>query len=172
MLRQIDPEGVSRCQRAVLVRRNFKCPGPNHIWSADGHDKLQKWGIRIYGFIDAWSRRILGLFVHVTNSDPRHIDIYYLQCVKKYGGAPQYLYTDRGTETGKMAASHSAFVCIHGEMPEDQALKRHKFTKSLRNQKIECFWSQLMRQHNRGVVQRLFNSLEAGFFDIDIQLDW
>ncbi|KAI7944165.1 hypothetical protein MJO28_011693, partial [Puccinia striiformis f. sp. tritici] len=33
---------------------------PNHIWSADGHDKLKPYSITIYGFIDAWSRKNLG----------------------------------------------------------------------------------------------------------------
>ena len=100
ILYQINPDGVERRRCGVLVRRRVRFPGPDHIWSADGHDKLQKWGIRIYGFINAWSRCILGLFVHVTNHNPRHIILYYLEMIRKCGGFPQYLHTDRGTGTG------------------------------------------------------------------------
>ncbi|KAI7963851.1 hypothetical protein MJO29_004278 [Puccinia striiformis f. sp. tritici] len=71
--RTLDPEGVDNRSKRVLKRRVFHVPGPNYIWSADGHDKLKKFGITIYGFIDAWSRKVLGIFVHVTNNDPRHI---------------------------------------------------------------------------------------------------
>ena len=171
ILYQIDPEGVERRRRGVLVRRRFRCPGPDHIWSADGHDKLQKWGIRIYGFIDAWSRRILGLFVHVTNHNPRHINLYYLEMIRKCGGFPQYLHTDRGTETGDMAATHASLHHFFADLEEVEALTRHKYTKSVHNQKIECFWSQLMRRHNRGVVDRLFKAMEEGDYNPDNELD-
>ncbi|OAV86689.1 hypothetical protein PTTG_00796 [Puccinia triticina 1-1 BBBD Race 1] len=77
--RTLDPEGVENRAKRVLKRRVFNTPGPNFIWSADGHDKLKKFGITLYGFIDAWSRKILGIFVHVTNNDPRHVGFYYLQ---------------------------------------------------------------------------------------------
>ncbi|KNF05852.1 hypothetical protein PSTG_00846 [Puccinia striiformis f. sp. tritici PST-78] len=86
--RTLDPEGVDNRSKRVLKRRVFHVPGPNYIWSADGHDKLKKFGITIYGFIDAWSRKVLGIFVHVTNNDPRHIGYYYLQLVKSQGGYP------------------------------------------------------------------------------------
>ena len=153
------------------MRRRFRCPGPDHIWSADGHDKLQKWGIRIYGFIDAWSRRILGLFVHVTNHNPRHINLYYLEMIRKCGGFPQYLHTDQGTETGDMAATHASLHHFFSDLEEVEALTRHKYTKSVHNQKIECFWSQLMRRHNRGVVERLFKAMEEGDYNPDNELD-
>ena len=136
ILYQIDPEGVEHRRWGVLVRRRFRCPGPDHIWSADGHDKLQKWGIRIYGFIDAWSRRILGLFVHVTNHNPRHINLYYLEMVRKCGGFPQYLHTDRGTETGDMAATHASLHHFFGDLDKQEALTRHKYTKSVHNHNV------------------------------------
>ncbi|KNE86757.1 hypothetical protein PSTG_19879, partial [Puccinia striiformis f. sp. tritici PST-78] len=71
--RTLDPEGVDNRTKRVLKRRVFNVPGPNFIWSADGHDKLKKFGITMYGFIDAWSRKVLAVHVHVTNNDPRHI---------------------------------------------------------------------------------------------------
>jgi hypothetical protein len=92
--RTLDPNGVSNRSKRVLKRRVFKTPGPNFIWSADGHNKLKKIGITLYGFIDAWSRKILGIFVHVTNNDLRHVGYYYLHLVKREGGIPRKTTTD------------------------------------------------------------------------------
>lgn len=77
------------------------------MWSDDGHDKLQKWGIRIYDFIDARSCCILGLFLYVTDHNPCHINLFYLEIICKWGGLPQYLHTNKGTETGDMASTHA-----------------------------------------------------------------
>ena len=68
--RSIDPSGVEerRCRR--FVRNKYFADGPNHVWASDGHDKLKPYGIATYGFIDCWSRKILGLFDHIINSDP------------------------------------------------------------------------------------------------------
>ncbi|EFP77836.2 uncharacterized protein PGTG_03792 [Puccinia graminis f. sp. tritici CRL 75-36-700-3] len=104
ILREVDPEGMQLRLKKTCKRRVFHTTGPNHIWSADGHNKLNRFGITVYGFIDAWSRKILGIFVHVTNNDPRHIGAYFLHLVRAIGGIPWKLTTDRGTETGKMGS--------------------------------------------------------------------
>jgi hypothetical protein len=41
--------------------------GPNFIWSVDGHCKLSPYGIDIYGAIDAYSRKLIWLYVGVSN---------------------------------------------------------------------------------------------------------
>jgi hypothetical protein len=64
ILRDLDPEGVQERRKRKLKRRIFRVPGPNHVWSSDGHDKLKPFGITIYGTVDAWSRKILNLQVH------------------------------------------------------------------------------------------------------------
>ena len=50
-------------------RRRFEyvVPCPDHLWSIDGHDKPRRWGIEIYGAIDAYSRRIIWLYVGISN---------------------------------------------------------------------------------------------------------
>jgi hypothetical protein len=40
-------------------RGEYIVPGPNFIWSIDGHDKLAEWGFQIYGGIDAYARKII-----------------------------------------------------------------------------------------------------------------
>ncbi|EFP91905.1 uncharacterized protein PGTG_17932 [Puccinia graminis f. sp. tritici CRL 75-36-700-3] len=67
-LKQIDPDGMALRLRQACKRHIYRTLGSNHIWACDEHDKLKPFGITIYGFIDAWSRKILGMFVHVTNN--------------------------------------------------------------------------------------------------------
>jgi hypothetical protein len=56
-VKTLDPVGVKR--RAYNFnhwpRSEYIVPGPNYIWSLDGHDKLKAWGIEIYGAVDAYS---------------------------------------------------------------------------------------------------------------------
>jgi len=160
----LDPVGVDNRSKRVLKRRVFKTPGPNYIWSADGHDKLKKFGITLYGFIDAWSRKILGIYVHVTNNDPRHIGYYYLQLVKSCGGIPRRTSTDRGTETIHMAGHQINLTAQYNPESTDPT-KSHLFTKSTHNQKIECLWSQLMKQYNSELINKLFHAVERKYYD-------
>jgi len=39
--RIMDPEGVERCSRHRLQRREYHAKGPNFIWHLDGYDKLK-----------------------------------------------------------------------------------------------------------------------------------
>jgi hypothetical protein len=139
----LDPEGVDNQSKRVLKQRVFNTPGPNFIWSADGHNKLKKFGITLYGFIDAWSWKILGIFVHVTNNDPQHIGYYYLKLVKREGGIPCQTSTDRGTKTIHMEGHRINLTQLfNADCPDP--IQSHLFTKSTHNQKIECLWLQLM----------------------------
>ncbi|KAH9471722.1 hypothetical protein Pst134EA_005601 [Puccinia striiformis f. sp. tritici] len=94
LLQGIDPKGVTGRLKQTCKRHVFHVRGPNHVWAIDGHDKLKPFGITVYGFIDAWSRKILGLFVHVTNNDPKHIGVYCLKLVLRLGGIPLKVTAD------------------------------------------------------------------------------
>ncbi|KAA1136377.1 hypothetical protein PGTUg99_028728 [Puccinia graminis f. sp. tritici] len=103
VLKQVDPEGVAAQLQHACVRRICRTYGPNHIWACDGYNKLKNYGICVYGFINAWSRKILGMFVHVTNNDTRHIGVYFLHLVLNIGGIPLKVTSDYGIETVDMA---------------------------------------------------------------------
>ncbi|EFP90339.2 uncharacterized protein PGTG_16365 [Puccinia graminis f. sp. tritici CRL 75-36-700-3] len=138
-----------RRMRTLLARNyNIRIPSPNHVWSIDGHDKLKRFGITVYGFIDAWSREILGLYVHVTNNDPRHIGVYFLNLVSKLGGVPLKVTADYGTETGDVSFYQIKLSHRFAGITLEEASKQMHHTKSTHNQKIEALWSQMMRQHN------------------------
>jgi hypothetical protein len=135
ILKEVDHEGIEMRLKKACKRRVFRTVGPNHIWSADGNEKLKAYGITVYGFIDAWSRKILGIFVHVTNNDPRHVGVYFLNLAKAIGGILEKITTDGGTETGHMATFQ---IKLSHEFCEnltiEQAQKRMHYTKSTRNQ--------------------------------------
>jgi hypothetical protein len=57
-----DGEGSEARKPGIKRKRELKrpvIPGPNHLWSIDGHDKFRNYGIEIYAAIDAYSRRII-----------------------------------------------------------------------------------------------------------------
>ncbi|KAI7961840.1 hypothetical protein MJO28_002329 [Puccinia striiformis f. sp. tritici] len=166
ILSELDPEGMNMRLKRNCKRRVFRVAGPNHIWSADGHDKLKPYGITVYGFIDAWSRKVLGIFVHVTNNDPRHVGVYLLQLAQSLGGIPKKLTTDKGTETGDMATFQ---IQLSHEFIEDltpeQAQEHMHYTKSIHNQRIESLWSRMMTEHNRPVIDNILKHMEKEAYD-------
>jgi hypothetical protein len=153
--------------RQACKRRVYRTLGPNHIWACDGHDKLKRLGITIYGFVDAWSRKILGMFVHITNNDPRHIAVYFLHLVSKAGGIPFKLTSDYGTETVEMAQHQMRLSHTYAGITTQEAVDRMHFTTSTHNQKIESLWSQMMKQHNRSIKDDIMTQVDNGNYNPD-----
>ena len=73
LLRQMDGGGVDLRARHRLRRRVYVSRGPNYVWHIDGYDKLKPYGICISGCIDGFSRKMIWLNTHSTNSDLRLI---------------------------------------------------------------------------------------------------
>ncbi|KAH9455370.1 hypothetical protein Pst134EA_022839 [Puccinia striiformis f. sp. tritici] len=167
LLGELDAQGMAERLRHACKRRVFRVDGPNHIWSADGHDKLKPYGITVYGFIDAWSRKILGMYAHVTNNDPRHVGVYFLQLAAASGGIPLKVTTDHGTETMDKAAYQIQLTQNYGGITFQEANTHMHFTKSIHNQKIESLWSRMMKEHNRAVIDIILKEMEDGSYNQD-----
>ena len=163
--RSIDPSGVEerRCRR--FVRNEYFADGPNHVWASDGHEKLKPYGIAIYGSIDCWSCKVLGLFAHITNSDPRHVGLWFLQIVEDVGGIPQKVTTDRGTETLDLASLQVSLGQIFSEKNTAQQEQLHHYVKSTRNQKIECFWNQMTMGVSEAMKQGIEQAISKGKYE-------
>jgi len=60
ILKTIDPTGVAgrRLHLNTKPKRAYSGPGPNFVWSIDGHHKLSMYGIEIYAAIEAFSRYV------------------------------------------------------------------------------------------------------------------
>ncbi|KIJ56056.1 hypothetical protein M422DRAFT_239247 [Sphaerobolus stellatus SS14] len=110
-----DPEGFhlrnptsKRIKRRALVNL-----GIHEEWSGDGHDKLKRIGVAIYGIRDVWSGRWLGLWVIPDNRLKDAIAYLWLSLVEEYSGLPIQTMTDCGSETtmvyGLATALHETF---------------------------------------------------------------
>lgn len=68
IVRELDPDRVQRRKRDIYRGRGqYMVPGPNFVWSNDGHDKFSFWGIQIYAAIDAFSRYIIWCCIGISN---------------------------------------------------------------------------------------------------------
>lgn len=171
MLRALDPDGIQLRLSGKLKRRQFECAGPNMIWASDGHDKLKPFGITIYGVIDAWSRKVLAIYVGVNNNDPRRIGVYFLRTVRKIGGIPHRTSTDHGTETLDMAQHQITLQHLFSGVPLDEAGFHHIFTTSTHNQKIEQLWSQLMKAKNHAIRDNIKYAIAQGLYNPGRELE-
>ena len=71
-----------------------------------------------------------------TNKDPKVVANFYCSCVKEMGFCPTNLWTDAGTENVRVAAIHSALT---------QRADSHCYVTSVHNQRIEAWWSYLIK---------------------------
>jgi hypothetical protein len=154
----------------------FHSDGPDEVWSVDGHDKIKRWGFRIHGCVDVYSRYMVWLRVG-KSATACDVLSYYLDAIEEIAekrllfadctcyfylfsltvAIPQTVQADRGTETVELFGVHTTF---HDFTPNGSFDDCWKYGKSVHNQKIECFWSQLVKQW----IQRWrdeFRSLES-----------
>jgi hypothetical protein len=78
--RQRDPT-ARRIKRRALVNI-----GIHEEWSGDGHDKLKRIGLAIYGIRDVWSGKWLGLWVMPDNRLKDAVAYLWLSLIEEYGG--------------------------------------------------------------------------------------
>jgi hypothetical protein len=122
-------------------REEFIVPGPDYIWSLDGHDKLSDWGIEIYAAIDAYSRFIVWIYVGISNRTEQSVLLQYNQTVSQVGYHPRIIRTDHGKETLLMAELH--FMLARTSEPGVKLHNCYYYGTSRKNQRIEAWWSQL-----------------------------
>src|SRR5271156_6484805 len=69
-LQILDNHNMTLCTPGMRRKRqeNYTVPGPDWLWCLDGHDKLARYGIEIYGCVDAYSCKIVWFYVGVSNS--------------------------------------------------------------------------------------------------------
>lgn len=60
--------------------------GPNEKWSGDGHDKLNKLGLGIYGIRDFATGKWLDIWALPDNRNGKAIGYLYLSLVEELGG--------------------------------------------------------------------------------------
>ena len=130
--------GVQHRTARRFTRRSYFSSGPNFLWHIDGYDKLKPYGLCIHGCICGFSRKILWLNVYKTNNNPRVVAGYFLETVEKHGGTAYMVRGDFGTENVLVREMQRYF------RRNDMA---YISGASTQNQRIECWWGYLRRQH-------------------------
>jgi len=110
-LRRIDPVAVlyRRLGSKKRTRVSLTADGPHHQWSIDGHDKLTKLGMPIYGIRDKWTGYLISLEIVPNNRRSATVAQLYLNCVLEYGGIPRTITSDKGSEIGRVFDLQSTF---------------------------------------------------------------
>jgi hypothetical protein len=80
--------------------------GPGRFFSADGYDKLKRFGFYIYGFIDGYSRFVVQTYCGVDNKTALTPLIIYLRMIRRLGKIPGLIRSDKGVETALIAWAH------------------------------------------------------------------
>lgn len=121
-MKEWNPEGVAsrRPGTKKIMRSPILSIGPNEQWSIDGHDKLNSFGIGIWGIRDVYSGLMLAMQAMPSNRRANDVHCVYLNAVIKAkgelalrssitSGFPMQLASDRGSEIGEVVASQTAF---------------------------------------------------------------
>ena len=161
-LRILDPEGVDERLRHRLQRRQYKGRGPNFLWHIDGFDKLKPYGFCIHGGIDGYSRRILWLEVGISNNEPAFIAKYFVDCVKAAGGTARIVRADLGTENTYVAGIQR--FLRNDSCDSYSKDKNFMYGRSVSNQRIEAWWSQLRRRCASWWMEHFKELRESGLY--------
>ena len=121
------------------MRSEYIVPGPNLVWSVDGHDKLSEYRIQIYGGIDGHARYLPWLTVRISNCTAVSILRGYLDCVSVLGQQSCFVQSDRGTETILMTQAHLQLLQAYD--PEIEIKNCYMYGTSTANQRIEAWWA-------------------------------
>ena len=174
VIRLLDPANVRhrRLGAKTIPRGEYICAGPDEVWSIDGYDKLKRWGINIYGAIDAYSRRLIWVYTGITNRTQVSVATQFCKAVQFHNKFPQIIRSDRGAETSILADIQYDLAVTdmydkgispvdeNGETLDEWPLRKfYVYGTSTLNVRIESWWRQLRRgQTGNWMVQYLIFS--------------
>ena len=160
VIRLLDPANVRhrRPGAKIIPRGEYICAGPDEVWSIDGYDKLKRWGINIYGAIDAYSRRLIWVYTGITNRTQVSVATQFCKAVQFHNKFPRIIRSDRGAETSILADIQYDLAVTdmydkgispvdeNGEALDEWPLQKfYVYGTSTLNVRIESWWRQLRR---------------------------
>jgi len=144
-------------------RAQFIVKGPNLVWSIDGHDKLSRFGFKIYVSINAYSRYIVRCYIGHSNRTALSVNKQFLETVKALNMFLKLIRSDKGGETTLLCNSQLALR--RAENPDLPLAKAYSYGTSTKNQRIESWWN-LLANAQTDTWRNLFTALEkSGYFD-------
>ena len=158
--RMLNPEAVERRRRDIQRRKGeYIVPGPNWLWSIDGHDKLKPYGIEIYAGIDAYSRYITWIYVGVSNGTAVSVVQQFLETVKSTGVFPHFVRSDCGGETGMLA--YTQYRLSKSQDPTVKLSDCYLYGTSTANERIEKWWADQTKSWEfRWRVSRIYHLVQ------------
>ncbi|KAJ7185212.1 hypothetical protein C8R46DRAFT_881931, partial [Mycena filopes] len=121
--------------------RGLWSAGPNEEWCVDGHEKiLQCMSISVWGIVDKYSRNELNLWALPDSRTADIPPVLYLMTVREKGGMPLQTTSDKGSETGILAAAQTALRSIYLPELELDTVPAHMSVKSVYNITRERGW--------------------------------
>jgi len=99
-MKEANSEGVNAHAEAFSVScrsKAFTVKGPNREISIDGHDKLLRVRLEIYGAIDAYSRFIVWCYVGISNRTEVSVKKQYLSLIRSTICVSKMIRSDKGT---------------------------------------------------------------------------
>jgi transposase InsO family protein len=108
IMKELDPDAVAARKSAFKAGHDrvgkYLVPGPDYVWSVDGHLKFRDYGIGIYPCNDGYSRYITSIHVGLSVTCAVIILRDYLDVLCGNDDIrPTIIRADRGTQTMLMA---------------------------------------------------------------------
>ncbi|KAF8508002.1 hypothetical protein JB92DRAFT_3098153 [Gautieria morchelliformis] len=141
----------------TITRKGLVSPGPN---------EEEQMGIEVWGICDKYSRHELALWA-VPNSRLAIVPpALYLMLVKEKKGIPLQTTSDKGSETGQLAAMQTALRTFYELGLSVETLPPHRFVKSVHNITRERGWCPLWNKDLKNVLLAWREGqLEVGYID-------
>ncbi|KAI7943419.1 hypothetical protein MJO29_013263, partial [Puccinia striiformis f. sp. tritici] len=103
---------------------NIAHHGPNKDWVTGVCGISKPIGITLYKFIDGFSWKILGMYVHAADRNPELLSVHFLKLVASTGGIPIHLTTGNGHEFQEMSRYQVQLSRRYGAITRGQPVKR------------------------------------------------
>lgn len=152
IIKELDPEGVASRTPTFKKTRDkvgrYVVPGPNYVWSVDGHLKLDRFGFGIYAMVDGYSRYIVSWHVGVSVTTGVSVLKQFAEAVLRMGLRPVFIRSDRGTETMLMA--NAQFILSQSMHPDVSFKDIYRYGTSKANSRVESWWE----KSNKGQLKQ------------------
>src|SRR5271154_4826300 len=89
----------------------FVTPGPDFLWYCEGHNKFRNYGIEIYAGVDAYSRRILWVYVGIRQSIILFLLILFHLCSQFPSEIPSYFTCSSRPFYPITGINHHTYCC-------------------------------------------------------------
>ncbi|XP_041864220.1 uncharacterized protein LOC121654248 [Melanotaenia boesemani] len=147
-MHRVDSVGIlDRTVNLGCVRRTHSVPGPLSLVHIHTNHKLNRYGIVMFGGVDAFSQKILYLKAANNNKASTALD-FFLEAVKRYG-CPSRVRGNRELENVDIARyMFDVRGCERGSF---------MFGKNVHNQRVEQLWRDVW-----GVVSNIYSDVLRG----------